>query len=109
MKNVSRVCRALITLAGKRRRTSRTLSQRATFKDQAVRTRTSQGIRRPPTCLPGRCVARLAQLEPGSAAAVYMERERRRAGALYGLTPKLCLHFHFWSTTGCHETQPDSS
>lgn len=108
---MSRVCRALIPRAGDRGRTSRTLGERAAFKDQAVRarTRTSRGIRRPSTCLRGRSVARLAQPAPGSAAAVYTEQERRRAGALYGLTPRLCLHFHFWSTTGCHETQPDSS
>lgn len=78
MKNVSRVCGALIPLAGNHRSTSRTLGERAALADQAART--SRGIRRPSTRLPGRCVARLAQPEPGSAAAVRTEQERRRAG-----------------------------
>lgn len=65
----------------------------------------------PSVCLPGLCAVSVAWLEK-------LEQElqsccRHGAGdawseALCGLTWKLCLHFHFWSATGCHETQPDS-
>lgn len=47
------------------------------------------------------------RLEPSTALAVDTEQEACSAGPSYGLTPKLCLHFHFWSATGCHETQAD--
>lgn len=53
--------------------------------------------------------ARLTLLERSPGVAVVAGQETCWARPLRSLTWKLCLHFHFRTATGCHETRPDSS